>query len=495
MGKKQGEAARVKGNAKPSSSAKAAEMLTKVPNYSFGTDMPSIGKGTFLEESFDSNIDPDFRMSLKKLSKKDTLTKSKTLDELKNLIDSKSQDDCISIVSYWAKSYTKLSIDYDRRIRELCQQTHEKLCAKVNKHLAPHIKTIMPYWLMAQCDSHSAAAKIADNSFKTMFNEAKQPEVIYFCRDEILNTFQDFMLVQTAKTLSDMKNTSEDEAVQKYENILSMTMRAFSLYLNYLFTFKSKVYESFNWSALEKIFFEQKFLKYSKDSNAKIRSNFFYLLSSVIDSILLNETLIEKENSEDFTFRKNLKVKFVPLIFYALDEDNEICCQFVWTSISKCLAYSDRLDSTNFWSLINVKKAFIPKLMSLLRNHGNGNANSLNIETIYPCLGQLLKHLKTNFDSFEERFLFYKEFLAKIYELVSRELSNVAKIRFANVDSTRTTVINSYFNSLSVILEDFKTQSEPNLAFSHEILNQVIFFFFFKNFNPTKKKIKFFSEK
>lgn len=110
MGKKQGEAARVKGNAKPSSSAKAAEMLSQIPNYSFGTDMPPIGIGTLMEDSFDSNIDSDFRMVLKKLSKKDTLTKIKTLEELKNLIDTKSQEDCVNIVPYWAKSYTKLSI-------------------------------------------------------------------------------------------------------------------------------------------------------------------------------------------------------------------------------------------------------------------------------------------------------------------------------------------------------------------------------------------------
>ncbi len=95
--------------------------------------------------------------------------------------------------------------DYDRKIREICQQTHEKLCSKVNKSLAPHLKTIMPYWLLAQSDTYAAASKIAESSFKSTFNEAKQPEVVYFARDEIMNTFNDYLLVQTAKTLSDMK--------------------------------------------------------------------------------------------------------------------------------------------------------------------------------------------------------------------------------------------------------------------------------------------------
>lgn len=69
-----------------------------------------------MEDSFDTNVDSDFRMVLKKLSKKDTLTKLKSLEELKNLIETKSQDDCVAIVSYWSKSYTKLTIVSSRYI-------------------------------------------------------------------------------------------------------------------------------------------------------------------------------------------------------------------------------------------------------------------------------------------------------------------------------------------------------------------------------------------
>lgn len=87
----------------------------------------------------------------------------------------------------------------------MCQQTHEKLCVKVNKSLAPHLKTIMPYWLLAQSDTFGSASKIAESSFKAVFNETKRPEVVYFARDEIVNVIQDFLITQTAKTLSDMK--------------------------------------------------------------------------------------------------------------------------------------------------------------------------------------------------------------------------------------------------------------------------------------------------
>jgi hypothetical protein len=55
-------------------------------------------------------LDADFRMAIKKLYKKDALTKQKSLEELKSLIETKSQEDCVLIVPYWAKLFTKLSI-------------------------------------------------------------------------------------------------------------------------------------------------------------------------------------------------------------------------------------------------------------------------------------------------------------------------------------------------------------------------------------------------
>lgn len=48
----------------------------------------------------------------------------------------------------------------------------------------------MPYWILAQADSYATAARIAENSFKSTFNETKQPEVVNFTKDEILNVYE-----------------------------------------------------------------------------------------------------------------------------------------------------------------------------------------------------------------------------------------------------------------------------------------------------------------
>ena len=58
-------------------------MASNLENYGFGSkEIAPIGVGTLLEDSFDSSLDPDFRMVLKKLFKKDSLTKLKVKETL-----------------------------------------------------------------------------------------------------------------------------------------------------------------------------------------------------------------------------------------------------------------------------------------------------------------------------------------------------------------------------------------------------------------------------
>lgn len=117
MEKKPEPEQRVKDNAKPSSSARAAELMQQVSNSFVGFGLNSghllttpIGAGMLLDDAFDASLDGDLKMSLRKLSKKDPLTKSKALDELKSLIELKSTDDCVAILPYWSKSFTKLAL-------------------------------------------------------------------------------------------------------------------------------------------------------------------------------------------------------------------------------------------------------------------------------------------------------------------------------------------------------------------------------------------------
>lgn len=59
----------------------------------------------------------------------------------------------------------------------------------MKKNLLPHLKTILPIWLMAQCDSYPPAASKAKFLYTRLFvGEAKQAEVVSFARNEIMST-------------------------------------------------------------------------------------------------------------------------------------------------------------------------------------------------------------------------------------------------------------------------------------------------------------------
>lgn len=82
--------------------------------------------------------------------------------------------------------FQRLLQDHDRRVREATQQAFEQLILKVRKHLAPHLKSLMGHWLIAQCDVYSPAASASKVAFEKAFPPSKQPEALVFCKDEIL---------------------------------------------------------------------------------------------------------------------------------------------------------------------------------------------------------------------------------------------------------------------------------------------------------------------
>lgn len=53
--------------------------------------------------------------------------------------------------------------------------------------MAPYLKSIMGYWLIAQCDTYSPASSAAKVAFETAFPSSKQPEALAFCKEDVLN--------------------------------------------------------------------------------------------------------------------------------------------------------------------------------------------------------------------------------------------------------------------------------------------------------------------
>ncbi len=168
----------------------------------------------------------------------------------------------------------------------------------------------------------------------------------------------------------------------------------------------------------------------------------------MIDVLLINEKLYELDTSDPLvqTIRSQLQAKLVPLVFYSCEEENNSCAFYIWQAILKCTKHmckDELVKQTSFWSLMNTKKTFIPKLLALLRHHGNGNANSQNVVLVYVSLLPVISKMSSVFETVEERLEFYRDFFAKINDGIVRDAS--VRTRF-NDSGNRNCMIDAFFD-------------------------------------------------
>ncbi|KAK2527212.1 Ltn1 [Columba guinea] len=356
---------RTKGNLQPSSSGQAAELLAKecgtVPGFiGFGTSQSDLGYVPAVQgaEEIDSLMDADFRMVLRKLSKRDVTTKLKAMQEFGTMCKEREVEVVKGVLPYWPRIYCKISLDHDRRVREATQQSFEQLILKVKKHLAPYLKSIMGYWLIAQCDIYSPAASAAKVAFEKAFLSSKQPEALAFCKDEILNVLQDHLLKETPDTLSDPQTVPEEEREAKFFRILTCSLLALKKLLSML---PKKEMHSLE-EKLMSLLSQNKFWKYSKHSMPQVRSAFFEVASAFCQ--YLPELV------------KNEAPRVCPAVLLSIDDSDAVVCPALWEAVLYTIATIE-----DCWSHVNAKKGVLPKLWTVLREGGRGLA-----AVIYPNL-------------------------------------------------------------------------------------------------------------
>ncbi|XP_069801287.1 E3 ubiquitin-protein ligase listerin [Dendropsophus ebraccatus] len=349
---------RTKGNVRPSSSGRAAELLAKesgtVPGFiGFGTAQSDLGYVPAVQgaEEIDNLVDADFRMVLRKLSKRDVTTKLKAMQEFGAMCKERDMEVVRGVLPYWPRNYCKVSMDHDRRVREATQQAFEQLILKVKKYLAPHLKHLMGFWLMAQCDPHSPAASSARAAFEAAFPPHKQPEALAFCKDEVLNVLLDHLLKETPDSLSDPQTVPPEEREAKYFRVVTCSLLALKRLLSML---PSSEYSSLQ-DRLGHLLAQSKFWKYNKHQTPSIRSAFFELVSAFCQFL---PSLINAEAS-----------RVCLAVLLSIDDSDAVVCPALWESVLYTLTTIE-----NCWDHVNAKKGVLPKLWTVLREGGRGLA-------------------------------------------------------------------------------------------------------------------------
>ncbi|KAK5612984.1 hypothetical protein CRENBAI_003373 [Crenichthys baileyi] len=364
---------RTKGNVRPSSSGRAAEVLAReggaIPGF-VGFDTTVASELSYVPavhgaEEIDNLVDADFRLVLRKLSKRDVVTRLKAVQDFGAMCQERDAEEVKGVLPYWPRLYCKISVDHDRRIREATQQAFEQLVLKVRRSLAPFLKSLMGHWILSQCDTYTPAASSACQAFQAAFSPAKQPEALGFCKDEILNVLQDILLKETPDTLSDPQSVTEEEREAKYVRMLTSSLLGVKRLLSLLLQNDRAALEQ----RLALLVNSGKFWKYSKHKTPQVRGAFFEMMCALCG---FTPELVQSEAA-----------RLCPAVLLSIDDTDPVVLPHVWEAVLHVVSIIP-----DCWTHVNAKKGFLPKLWALLKEGGKGMAKGLH-PNLMPLLSKL----------------------------------------------------------------------------------------------------------
>ncbi|KAJ2997545.1 hypothetical protein HDV02_005434 [Globomyces sp. JEL0801] len=362
MGKKETKQ-RVKGNLTPATSSRASDMLATSfgPALAFGLQSQAQTNPNTWETDLDSNL----VVILKKLSKRDPNTITKALVDLLAYCENNT---IVQLVEIWPSFYNDLSIDADRRIRELTANVHLTLVKSFRKQFAPVLKSIIGNWLINQFDPSKDACLKSKQAFEIAFSD-KKTQAIAFCHSEIIAHIKNVMLVQSPKTMSDLRFTSVDTAVAKFNRLVSSCFQSFD-----------SNQRQAHMNTYSEIFTSKKFWGYCHGESSEVRvASYRFIKDYVIDSS-----------------RELIATQFLSKAF---NEKDVSCHAALWDSILLLTKHEPKL-----WTIASTKKPVVAKLFNFLTHGAYGS-----VKTSYPCFLPLIGHLpieilNANYGSFYKDF-------------------------------------------------------------------------------------------
>lgn len=343
---------RTKGNVKAASSYKAAEVLSE---YGLSSSAGFVGFGDGQDSSED--LHSDFRILFRKLSKKDAITKSKALKDLVVSIGQHEENEVLKAWASWPKLYAKLALDEDVTVRTEAHKSMGAFALKLNKLITSRFKELMPYWTIGQCDSYNAVNMAARNSFFTTFPSLEtRKQAFAFCKLEMIKEYASILQnIEKYKSLIDNNNPDTKDAWPATESrIFVCTLKSISKLLNEL---KEENIESIR-DLLKSSFLENnlKFWHLAKSRADEVVKNWLQLLFTMISKL--------PEEMENYT------TNFAPILLNLMEKRAHLNFSGCKEALNCILLVLDKFPD-HFWKSVNFQKAFLPKVLSILKKIGD----------------------------------------------------------------------------------------------------------------------------
>ncbi|KKY26550.1 putative ring zinc finger [Diplodia seriata] len=147
-------------------------------------------------------------VAFKNLSKKDSTTKAKALEDLQTTVTSSGAPVEEAVLEAW-----------------LAHTVQGQIATACGKRIARHMPKVVGAWLAGLYDNDKSVSLAAQASFKSVF---ASPEKLYNVRkafqQQILEYSRSVIDKETSSTLSDERNTSPDDAEGKYNRVIASSI-------------------------------------------------------------------------------------------------------------------------------------------------------------------------------------------------------------------------------------------------------------------------------
>ncbi|KAI8995888.1 hypothetical protein BC832DRAFT_595820 [Gaertneriomyces semiglobifer] len=360
---------RVKGSAQPADSSRAADLLASTAFGAFGSQAttvqfttPAFGSGVEWELG---DIHGEVKVLFKRLSKRDSVTRTKALEELSVYVQNEDVESVKQIVPAWVKTYIRLNTDANRRVRELTNIVHLLIVKKDRKQLAPYLKEVIGYWLCAKFDTSKESSKAAVEAFDTAFPK-KKADVLVFCQTEILAFITENILHQTPETLSDPRFTTDEDSASKYARIVSSSFYMLGYMLEQVP--ETEVQQSRH--LYESLCCETKFWSKCRHESAQIRCSVYYFLKTAVQKV---SNLLEP----------HIQIISTTFLGKAFTDTEQSTHRELWDALVLLTK-----EFPHSWILASEKKPVLPKLYAFLKKGVYGS-----VSLVYPSLLALIAHL------------------------------------------------------------------------------------------------------
>ncbi|KAF2420769.1 hypothetical protein EJ08DRAFT_620568 [Tothia fuscella] len=161
-------------------------------------------------------------VAFKNLSKKDSITKGKALEDLQSILTSSETEIEDPVLEAWTNIYPRTSIDSSRRVRQLAHSTQGQISVKSGKRIAKYLPTAIGPWLAGLYDNDKLVVKTAADAIQQVFTTPEKRQALWKAfQQSILEHCQTVFDKESAQTLSDERSVSADEANAKYYRVVT----------------------------------------------------------------------------------------------------------------------------------------------------------------------------------------------------------------------------------------------------------------------------------